>query len=158
MLRKLAGKTGQLPESYLISQDADYHVEEQIFARGGFADVRKGTLAKKVVAVKTIRIPQDMDVLKIRKVGDVGHTTASIRYSCTEPRSQDFCKGSVLWMHTSHPNVLELIAVNIDPLTGTFSMIAEFMTNGNIVEYIRVHEANRIRLVSHFLPSTHSVN
>ena len=158
MLRKLAGKTGQLPESYLIRRDADYHVEERIFARGEFADVRKGTLAKKVVAVKTIRIAQDMDASKIRKVGNVERTTANIRYLCTEPRSQDFCKESVLWMQTSHRNVLELIAVNIDPLAGTFSMIAEFMTNGNIVEYIRVHEANRIRLVSHFPPSTHSVN
>ena len=157
MLRKLAGKTGQLPESYLISRDADYHVEEQIFARGGFADVRKGTLAKRVVAVKTIRIAQDKDASKIQKVRHVERTTANVGYSCTEPRSQDFCKESVLWMHTSHRNVLELIAVNIDPQAGTFSMIAEFMTNGNIVEYIRVNEANRIRLVRHFLPS-HSVN
>jgi len=60
---------------------------------------------------------------------------------------QEFCKESVLWMHTSHPNVLELIAVNIDPQTGALSMISELMDNGNIMDYIRVKEVNRISLV-----------
>jgi hypothetical protein len=71
LLRKLVGNTGQLPDSYLIKKDADYKVEERIFACGGFADVRKGRLANKAVAVKTIRIAQDMDISKIRKVGAV---------------------------------------------------------------------------------------
>ena len=53
-------------------------------------------------------------------------------------------------MHISHPNVLELIAIDINPRTGSLSMIAEFMTNGNIMEYIRMNKANRIRLVCHF--------
>lgn len=52
-------------------------------------------------------------------------------------------------MHISHPNVLELLAVNIDPETGALSMISELMENGNIMDYIRVNEANRIRLVRH---------
>ena len=55
-------------------------------------------------------------------------------------------------MHTSHPNVLKLIAVDIGPENRDFSMISEFMVHGNIVEYIRVNEANRIRLVCHLLP------
>jgi len=53
-------------------------------------------------------------------------------------------------MHTSHPNVLGLIAVDIDPRTGTLSMISELMKNGHIMDYIRVKKANRIRLVRHF--------
>lgn len=69
ILRKLAGNTGQLPDSYMVNQGADYQVDECIFACGGFADLRKGTLAKRAVAVKTIRIAQDMDISKIRKVG-----------------------------------------------------------------------------------------
>ena len=71
MLRKLVGNTGQLPDNYLVSKDADYQVEERIFAHGGFADVRKGRLAKKVVAVKTIRWAQDSNMSKIRKVSTV---------------------------------------------------------------------------------------
>ena len=68
VLRKLAGNTGKLPYSYSLGKRADYQVGS-IFASGGFADVRKGTLAKKPVAVKTIRIMQDMDISKVRKVG-----------------------------------------------------------------------------------------
>ena len=69
MLRKLAGKTGQVPDSYLVGQDVDYQVEKTIFACGGFADVRRGRLAGKTVAVKTIRTALDSDLSKIRKVG-----------------------------------------------------------------------------------------
>jgi hypothetical protein len=78
MLRKLAGNTGRLPESYLVSKGADYQVEERAFAYGGFADVRKGKLAKKAVAVKTIRMARDSDMSKIRKV-------------CYNGRSVRFC-------------------------------------------------------------------
>lgn len=50
-------------------------------------------------------------------------------------------------MHASHPNLLKLIAVDIDPRTGALSMISEMMDNGNITDYIRIKEANRLRLV-----------
>jgi len=75
MLRKLAGNAGRVPDSYLVSKGADYQVEKRIFACGGFADIRKGKLSKKVVAVKTIRTAQDSDMSKIRKVG----TLADVR-------------------------------------------------------------------------------
>ena len=65
-------------------------------------------------------------------------------------RIQGFCKESVLWMNTRHPNVLELLGVNIDPRNETLSMISELMENGNIMDYLRTNEANRIRLVRHF--------
>ena len=71
MLRKLTGKTGRLPNCYLVSAGADYQVEERIFACGGFADVRKGILAKKAVAIKTIRVAQDSNMSKIQKVSTI---------------------------------------------------------------------------------------
>lgn len=52
-------------------------------------------------------------------------------------------------MHVSHPNLLKLIAVDIDPQAGAFSMISEMMDHGNILHYIRFNEANRLRLVRH---------
>ena len=58
-----------------------------------------------------------------------------------------FCKESILWMSVSHPHLLQLIAVDIDPSTGQCSMISEMMMNGNIKEYIRKNSANRHRLV-----------
>ena len=64
-------------------------------------------------------------------------------------RIQDFCKECVLWMNVSHPNILQLIAVEIEIKvhTGSFSMVSEMMTNGNILKYIRVKKADRLRLV-----------
>ena len=58
-------------------------------------------------------------------------------------------------MHTSHPNLLKLIAVDIDSHTGALSMISEMMDHGDIMHYIRVNKANRIRLVRYlyFCPS-----
>lgn len=53
----------------------------------------------------------------------------------------------MLWTYVSHPNVLGLIAVNIDPQSGALSLISELMEEGNIVDYIRVSAADRIRLV-----------
>ena len=50
-------------------------------------------------------------------------------------------------MNTPHPNVFPLIGVKIGPDAGEFSMISEFMTNGNIVAYISGNRANRVRLV-----------
>ena len=44
-------------------------VEEDILASGGFADVRCGTYQGCRVAVKTLRIAEQDDVEKIRKVG-----------------------------------------------------------------------------------------
>ena len=79
MLRKLAGNTGRLPDSYLVSENDDYQVEEPIFACGGFADVRKGKLAEKVVAVKTIRIAQDSNMSRIRKVGVIMSVRSGFR-------------------------------------------------------------------------------
>jgi len=149
MLRKLVGNTGLLPDSYLVNKGVDYQVEKRIFACGGFADIRRGKLAKKAVAVKTIRTAQDSDMSKIRKVGTIVDGSAHVLLTHMKPRFQDFCKESVLWMHASHTNLLELIAINIDPQTGALSMISEMMDNGSIMNYIRVKEANRLRLVRH---------
>ena len=53
-------------------------------------------------------------------------------------------------MNIRHPNVLELLGVNIDPRNEALSMISELMENGNIMDYLHTNEANRIRLVRHF--------
>ena len=103
-------------------------------------------MGKKRVAVKTIRMAQDKDFPNIRKVGTTTNVWVRLRQDI-KLWIQDFCKESVLWMHISHPNVLELLAVDIDSETGALSMISELMENGNIMHYIRTNEANRIRLV-----------
>ena len=60
LLWELAGASRQVPKSYLIGTLARYKVKDEIIASGGFADIRKGRLGGKVVAVKTIRTSHAM--------------------------------------------------------------------------------------------------
>ena len=68
VLRKLCGKTGYLPKSYLLSDKFD--LSGLPHASGGFADVRMGVFKGKDVSVKTLRVSGPDDGVKIRKVGD----------------------------------------------------------------------------------------
>lgn len=45
-------------------------------------------------------------------------------------------------MSVSHPHLLQLIAVDIDPRSGKCSMISEMMVNGNIKDYINRNPEN----------------
>ena len=58
---------GHLPDSYLLSAKLD--LSGMSCASGGFADVRMGVFRGKNVAVKTVRVLEGDDKLKIRKVG-----------------------------------------------------------------------------------------
>jgi hypothetical protein len=57
-------------------------------------------------------------------------------------------------MNASHPNILRLVAVKIKPSARKFSMIAEWMANGNVLGYIKEKKADRIRLVRQFVIAT----
>lgn len=89
LLRKLAKNAGIPPDSYLVSGGADFQVEETIFACGGFTDIRRGILAEKVVAVKTIRMPPGSDFSEICKVG----TIISVRFRLYETRNTGLLQG-----------------------------------------------------------------
>ena len=68
VLRKLCGKIGHLPESYLLSDKFD--LSGLPCASGGFADVRMGVFKGKDVAVKSLRVSEVDDKVKIRRVGN----------------------------------------------------------------------------------------
>lgn len=124
-MRMLAHNSGQVPPRYQIDRNS-LNREVDVVASGAYAEIRKGSLNDKLVAIKTLR----MD----RKVGR------------KEPQ-QLFCKESVIWMNLSHDNILKLIGVDIESQTGRYSMISELMVNGNIREFIRKNSANRHRLL-----------
>ena len=54
-----------------------------------------------------------------------------------------------MWKNLSHPNVLNLIGIPDTLDDGKFSMISEWMANGNIMEYVRKNAGNYLKLVSH---------
>ena len=64
---------------------------------------------------------------------------------------QRFCKEFVTWKSLRHPNVLALVGV---VMTETeFSMVSEWMPNGNLSRFVREHpRENRFTLVS-FCPN-----
>ena len=78
VLRKLCGRIGHLPNSYLLSHKFD--TSGIPHASGGFSDVWKGSFKGKNVAVKSLRITESDDKNRIRKV----------RNSATAP-----CSGSL---------------------------------------------------------------
>ncbi|KAF9789485.1 kinase-like domain-containing protein [Thelephora terrestris] len=92
---------------------------------GHFGDVWKGEHCGKEVAVKVIR-------------------TAS--YKHLEKLVGGFCKEVVTWKSLRHPNILPLLGVNMDGLH--FSMVSEWMKNGNIDEFLTENPgANRLGLL-----------
>ena len=52
-----------------------------------------------------------------------------------------------MWKNLSHPNVLDLIGVPDTLEDGRFSMVSEWMANGNIMTYVRSNAGNHLKLV-----------
>jgi serine/threonine protein kinase len=124
-------------------------VSDGILASGGFADVRCGKYMGRLVAVKTMRVPEHGDFLKVRKVSiDDPFPATWNAISIIFP--QRFCKEVVLWSTLSHPNVLKLVGVQGDMGTGQFVTVSEWMAHGNIMGYIKKNRTNRLELVRNF--------
>jgi serine/threonine protein kinase len=54
-----------------------------------------------------------------------------------------------MWKNLSHPNILNLIGVPDTLEDGRFSMVSEWMANGNIMGYVRDNAGNHLKLVGH---------
>ena len=146
-LRRLATIHGRLPESMMITEEIQ--VSDKIRASGGFADVRTGTYMETLVAVKTMRVTEQDDTQKIRKVSINYLFSATWDVILTAPHQQ-FCKEVVLWNTLSHPNVLKLVGVYGDMDKGQFITVSEWMAHGNVMEYIGNNHVNRLELVRTF--------
>jgi len=119
-------------------------VEDEILASGGFADVRIGKYMGHLVAVKTMRLAEKDDSVKIRKVSVSGFFSAVLTIL------QQFCKEVILWNTVSHPNILRLFGVYGDMEKGQFVTVSEWMKHGNIMQYIKNNSVNRLELVRSF--------
>ena len=67
VLRRLCGRVGCLPGSYLLPNEFDLSGLPRV--SGGFADVRMREFEGKNVAVKSVRVSEVDDKARIRKVG-----------------------------------------------------------------------------------------
>jgi len=138
----LAERHGLLPSRMRIT--GKIQVSDKLHASNGFADLRSGTYGERLVAIKTLRITARDDYVKIRKVslnvGHPGHALSTIPL-------QRFCEGVVLWSTLSHPNILKLVGVQEDTNKRQFAIVSEWMSQGNIMEFIKNNHANRLELV-----------
>ena len=142
VLRRLAERHGLLPSSMRIEGRID--VSDELHASSGFADVRSGTYRGHLVAIKTLRVTARDDFVKIRKVRiKVDHPGCGLSIVPL----QRFCKEVVLWSTLSHPNILKLVGVQEDMKRRQFAIVSEWMTRGNIMEFIENNQANRLDLV-----------
>ena len=66
VLRRLCGRIGHLPESYLLSDK--FEMSGLPHASTNFTDTRMGVFKRKNVVVKSLRISEQDDKAKIRKV------------------------------------------------------------------------------------------
>ena len=60
--------------------------------------------------------------------------------------AQRFCREVLTWKVLRHQNVLPLLGVTMNG--NQFAMVSEWMANGNINEFVKMHmDANRFKLV-----------
>jgi len=67
VFKRLCGRIGHLPDSYLLSDKFDLSGLPR--ASGGFADIRVGAFKGKNVAIKSLKVSEMDDKTKICKVG-----------------------------------------------------------------------------------------
>jgi len=124
-LRKLCGRTGQLPSSYKISETNLVREGYHPVASGGFSDLWTGTFGQSKVALRYWKMSVGESV-KARKA---------------------LYKEAVVWKRLSHPNVLPLLGVsNMHSLP---CIVSAWMPYGSIIDYLMTHpKENRLGLLS----------
>lgn len=125
-LVKLCGEYGVLPSPYIIPDSKVEKLGDEPISVGGFSQVWPGMYEdERAVAIKIIQYYEKDGVQTIKK---------------------SFCREVITWRRLSHPNILELIGVMMDD--GGCAMVAPWMDNGNIVDYVREEpHVNPLRLL-----------
>ena len=141
LLSKICKARGIIPSSYLLQRDFT-HIGRVCY-HGGFADVTDGEYLGRPVAIKYLKMDEENSD-RIFKVPLVNLFILSLLSFL-----QRLCREIISWKHLSHPNVLPLLGVSMSTDPRCFSILTEWMPNGNVMRYARSNlEANRLQLVS----------
>ena len=98
------------------------------------------------VAVKVLKVFVTSDLVKIRRVSFLLLICQRARVDRLVPMAQRFCREVLTWKGLRHENVLPLLGVTMSG--NQFAMVSEWMVNGNINEFVKMHrDANRFKLV-----------
>jgi len=131
---EICGCQALLPKS-LLRIPPCYDQSEDPLYRGGFADVWEGEYQGHQVAVKVPRVYSASDFDKTTKV--FHHQKSAESTSELTAIVQMFCREVMMWKSLHHPNVLPLLGVTVND--GHFAMVSEWMTNGNVNEFVEAH-------------------
>ena len=141
VITRLAQASDKIPSSMIIIvTKRDQHPLDG----GSFADLYKGELNGKHVALKVIRLfskQASVEKEKVRKVcGYLVYSRA--RPSCWVIH-QAFRKEALLWFHLEHPNILPAYGVDQVSFPGNLCLVSPWLPRGNIAEFLK---KDRIRL------------
>ena len=140
LLSKVCKAHRILPASYLLQLELIRM--GRVRGRGGFAEVSDGDYSGFPVAIKRLRTNEGDSggAFKVRSV-DLACYRCSVF-------TQRLCREIITWKHLSHPNILPLLGVYVSTDQRDFSILTEWMPNGDVMQYACSNpKANRLRLV-----------
>ncbi|KAG6811012.1 hypothetical protein H0H92_009353 [Tricholoma furcatifolium] len=137
--QRLAAASDLYPISYELSTITTLDLPE---CSGGFADIYKGDFRGSPVCVKTIRLHRDTEMHYFMKVRCYTELKApQLRVFIVQVVSKE----AVLWEQLRHPNLLPFYGIY--RYKGRISLVAPWMENGTIGDYLKRHTAeNRVVL------------
>ncbi|KAF8187284.1 kinase-like domain-containing protein [Mycena galopus ATCC 62051] len=115
-LRNLAGTYGVLPFTFNVS---GLKMPLHPVSGGGFSDIYKGELDKKIVCIKVLRIfTAELQLDKIYK---------------------ELAREVLIWKELSHPNVLPLLGINLIVRSPSCCLVSPWMKNGNVMTFLQMY-------------------
>ncbi|KAF8187372.1 kinase-like domain-containing protein [Mycena galopus ATCC 62051] len=115
-LRSLAGTYGVLPFTFNVS---GLKMPLHPVSGGGFSDIYKGELDKKIVCIKVLRIfTTELQLDKIYK---------------------ELAREVLIWKELSHPNVLPLLGIDLIVRKPSCCLVSPWMKNGNVMAFLQTY-------------------
>lgn len=128
ILKKIVTHRGVLPR-YLFQYNIK-RTERNPIAGGGFADVWRGELRGKTVALKVLR---------------------TFEYNSNgfkDKNQHEICKEAMIWRQFDHPNVLPFYGICIEEFSPRMAMVSPWMNNEGLMKYLTKHpNIDRIAMV-----------
>ncbi|TDL20548.1 kinase-like protein [Rickenella mellea] len=126
-VKDLMVETGILPRGLTITNAR--RVDKDPISGGGFADVWRGELWGKPVAMKVLRIFQGgkNDVETVRR---------------------KFCEEALIWQQLKHENILPFFGISENEFQPKLALVSPWMEGGTLIAYLRDHPGvNRHSLI-----------
>ncbi|TDL23526.1 kinase-like protein [Rickenella mellea] len=125
LLWKIVRNRGILPNYLFV--DGAQKLQPNPVAAGGYADVWKGSIQDKVVALKELRL----------FTGDIKSNAF-----------KDIAKEAIVWRQLKHRNVVSFYGCCKDLFAPRYALISPWMENGDMMTYLEKHpDTNRILLI-----------